>query len=208
MGMHIELLGRVSIDPPLNPAETEYLRALAYAGPAREGDDPYAVPAHPKLEVLLRRRRGDRPLRNLTDREPPMGCGWSPCGRGCCLSWSGVEKFYYPADWLTFLVTHLLGPGAAAAASGSPDLDGFTFDHHLDGVVAVSCAETEELWLVVAHDNEISEVLLSRGEVQPGFGAWLPDACVLDPLDGASFAGGSVPRRVEGVRYTVQAAGS
>ena len=204
MGLHIELMGRISVTPRLNPGEVEYLRALAWAGPARDGTDPYAVPAHPRLDVLLRKADPGSDRRLRVDGEPPMGCGWSPCVRGCCIAWSGQEKFYYPADWLRFLVEHLLGPDARAKGEVSPDLDGFTFDHSLDGVVAVSCAETEEFWLIVAKDNEIEEVLLARGDCQEGFWPRLPGALPLDPLDPSTYADGVVRRRIEGVRYAVR----
>lgn len=207
MRITVELLGRFSIEPPLNAVEVEYLRALAMSGPAREGD-PYAVPDHPGLQVLLRRNAHDEPRRRLTDREPPRSCGWAPCAHGCCLSWDGEENFYYPGDWLAYLVENLLGPEAAAASSTSPDLAGFTFDHRLDGVVAASCVESDELWLIVARDNEITEVLLSRPDADEGLAPLPSDVRLLTPLDAGSYVGGTLPRRVEGVRYTVRATGS
>lgn len=70
-------------------------------------------------------------------------------------------------------------------------------------VVAVSCAEAEEFWLIVPRDNEISEVLLSRGDCQEGFWPRLPGARPVDPLDPATYTDRVVRRRVEGVRYAV-----
>ena len=94
--------------------------------------------------------------------------------------------------------------GRRAKVEASPDLDGFTFDHTLDGVVAVSCSETEEFWLVVAQDNDIEEVLLARGDCQEGFWPRLPGARPMDPLAPATSTDGVVRRRIEGVRYAVR----
>jgi hypothetical protein len=51
MSMHIDLIGRVSVTPPLDAAETGYLQAPARCEPACAGGDPYAAP-HPRPEVL------------------------------------------------------------------------------------------------------------------------------------------------------------
>lgn len=51
MGHSTSYIGRLDIVPPLNPAETEWLRAFRVTERAFHPDDPYAVPAHPRAEL-------------------------------------------------------------------------------------------------------------------------------------------------------------
>lgn len=45
MGHTTSYLGRLDITPPVNPVETEWLRAIRVTERAFHPDDPYAVPA-------------------------------------------------------------------------------------------------------------------------------------------------------------------
>jgi len=95
---------------------------------------------------------------------PGFWCDWVPCWDGCCLSYYGVEKFYRSAEWLRYLIDIFLRPGAVASTAGHPLLAGFSFDHHLDGIV-VGCRRNDKQMVALrVQDNDVAEVVLAPGD--------------------------------------------
>ncbi|MEI2778158.1 MAG: hypothetical protein V9G19_19765 [Tetrasphaera sp.] len=171
MGFSTSYLGRLDIEPRLNNAETEWLRAFRRTQRAFHPDDPYAVPMHPSAEHRTH---------PLTKPAPGGGwcwpghgqtglprCDWEPCVDGCCLVWSGGEKSNTAAMELTYLVERFLRPQARASTDGRDDFAEFTFDHHVDGIIAAERGDTRELFLIVARDNVITTQVLIPGDSDP-----------------------------------------
>ncbi len=162
MGDTTDYLGHITISPPLNEQERRYLGAVRDMRHYDRGGSTYDVPPNPTAPDPA-----DVPVERydaVQAAKPSLRCGWAVCGDGCCVSHDGIEKFNDPDRWLTYLVEHLLGPGAEAAGTGHPQLDGFTFDHHLDGVVVGHRRWSRELFALVVVDNEISYETLVPGD--------------------------------------------
>ncbi|GGM88294.1 hypothetical protein GCM10009721_11640 [Terrabacter tumescens] len=189
MGFSTRFLGRLDIEPPLNPSEVAWLTAYAELD-RRHFTDPYEVPVNPRaFRLEQERQRAEEfrqpPARSGTsgrravtrdafttltpgDGTPYPHLDWIPCRSGCCLIWdSATEKSRMAEAWLTFLIDHFLRPGAMARHSAKPDFAEFTFDHVLNGVIAAERDDTRELWLIRCRDNEISTQQLVPPDVMP-----------------------------------------
>lgn len=167
MGYSTTYLGRLDIEPALNAAEIEWLRAFTCTDRVLHPDDPYAVPMNPGAECLT-----EPPVARPDDAQPPFAttvealarCDWLPCVEGCCLSWDGIEKSRAGVIEVQYLIDHFLRPEAHAAADGRADFEHFTFDHHVCGVVAAERSDTRELFLLVAEDNTVAVRTLVAGD--------------------------------------------
>lgn len=101
MGVNTTYMGHIEIEPPLNPAERDYLTAFAAsrrswrrAGPdAVEPRDPHTGSSDTAVDRYNRIAQG----------KPSLWCQWVPCPSGCCLSWDGHERFYAGPSWLQYL---------------------------------------------------------------------------------------------------------
>jgi hypothetical protein len=130
--MH-EFTGCLRIRPALNEAERAYLHVLADSGRTLRGTTI---------------GRGDKDV-------PFAYLAWEVCRGGCCLTWDPTaERASMMLPSLRFLVDHLFRDGAKG--EGSPKLEGFTFDHVLDGVV------TGAGRVVEVSGNRVSERRLTR----------------------------------------------
>jgi hypothetical protein len=84
-------------------------------------------------------------------------CPWLPSNDGRRIGCEEGEL--EPALWLRHLIGELLKPGASR--SFRKELKGFTFDHHLDGMV-VGCWTSGELIAVTASRNRVRQRVLRR----------------------------------------------
>ena len=88
------------------------------------------------------------------------GAHWQICADGCCLTPCAAERFSAPVPWLRYVIDQLLKPGASASRSGRPELEGFTFDHRLDGVTVGCRQDNKELFAIKVTNNRVrTEVL-------------------------------------------------
>jgi len=158
MGYTTDFVGQVTVEPPLNAAEVEYLSAFASSRRWDRPDGPYAVPDNPWAERVPDDARDA--YNRLPVGQPQLHCQWVPCLDGHCLSFDGREKFYRPVEWMRYLIDHFLAPGAQAATSGLPCFDGFTFDHICNGVIAGSRRDNGELFLIEVRDNVVESNVL------------------------------------------------
>lgn len=172
MGFSTTYLGHLDIEPPLNSAETAWLRAFRLTDRSLHPHDPYAVPMNPRAERLahLTRDRHDKPDASSRSQAAELTrCDWQPCLDGCCLVWESIEKSNTSIHELRYLIDHFLRPGAHASRDGRADFAEFTFDHHVHGVVAAERDDTRELYVIVARDNTLSREALVPGDaVRPG----------------------------------------
>lgn len=133
-----DFTGCVRIRPALNDTERAYLYAVADSGRTLRGTTT---------------GRGDATV-------PFAYLAWEVCRGGCCLTWDPTaERAAMMLPSLRFLVDHLFRDGAKG--QGSPALDGFTFDHVLDGVV------TGDGRVVEVHANRVSERELAESCATP-----------------------------------------
>lgn len=131
--------GHLRIQPPLNEAEREHLRALAASRGTLRGTPT---------------GRGDHDV-------PFAHLAWQVCAGGCCLTWNpDLEDSRMMLPTLRFLVDHLLRRGAKA--EGGAGFGDFTFDHVLDGAVMGRGRRDPEPRLVEVAGGSVSERLLAR----------------------------------------------
>lgn len=169
MGCSTRYLGSLQIDPPLNTEETAWLRSF-HRSHRSLFDDPYEVPMNPGVVPQ------DHPVVTTSALVTaysvvegdggPSPCDWGPSVDGRRLIWVAAEKSNNARHTLQFLIDHFLRPGAHAQADGSADFGPFTFDHVVSGTVAAE-RDDGKLFLLVAEDNGIDEVIL-----EPGAGIW------------------------------------
>lgn len=93
-----------------------------------------------EIDVLLDLADSQRTLRSTPtgrgNAEVPFArMAWDVCLDGCCLWWTGEEDDQWIGPSLAFVVDHWFRRGAVG--EGHPKLAAFTFDHVLDGIVAV-----------------------------------------------------------------------
>lgn len=108
-----DCIGCIRVTPPLNEEEIDALLDLAHSE---------------------RTLRGTPTGRGNSD-VPFARASWDVCPDGCCLWWDGCEEDKWIGPTLEFLVDHWFRLGAVG--EGHPKLAAFTFDHVLDGLMAV-----------------------------------------------------------------------
>jgi hypothetical protein len=163
MGYTTDFIGHIDIYPRLNEHEMEYLSVFAKSRRYERVDGPYAVPGNPAAEE----EDDSQPVEvynTVAVGQPGFWCGWTPCWDGCCLAHDGVEKFYQPTRWMTYLIAHFLRPGAHASTSGLASFKDFSFDHELHGLVAACRRDNKELYLIRVEDNVVTEQILRPGD--------------------------------------------
>jgi hypothetical protein len=85
-------------------------------------------------------------------------CPWLPTSDGRRLTPSQPHEEAEPAEWLRYLIAELLRPGASR--SFRKELKGFSFDHHLDGMVVGCRRGNGELFAITAKNNRVRERVL------------------------------------------------
>lgn len=151
MGLHTDYLGSLRIEPPLSPAEVDFLKSF---NRTRHCGDRGAldVVTHPAVDGPT----GDVASYNqVAVGMPGLWCPWTCCDEGCCLRWDQGEKPYAPDRWLRYLINTFLRPGAALAADPAARALGLTFDHVLAGMIVGERRETCELFALAVQDNAV-----------------------------------------------------
>jgi hypothetical protein len=160
MGYTTDFVGYVSVDPPLNVAECEYLEAFSQTRRWLRPEGRYVVLDNPYVdEVHDDVNRYNRPWPG----EPGLWCPWRPCLDGRDITWDGIEKPYAPVEWMRDLINHFLKPGAAALSSGLACFSEFTFDHWVDGTLVGCRRDTGRLFAIEVRANRVRERTLMAG---------------------------------------------
>ncbi|MFF3151845.1 hypothetical protein [Streptomyces sp. NPDC057910] len=156
MGYTTEFDGKVTITPPLNPSEIAYLRQFAETRRMRRANGPYYIdgtgPYGQGFDADV--TDGNRP----PEGQPGLWCQWTPTSDGSALVWDGMEKFYEPVAWMSYVIEHFLKPGAVAAASNLPYFADFTFDHVVDGVIDAQGEDPDDVWQLTVVRNSVARV--------------------------------------------------
>lgn len=156
MSYHVRYDGKLSVVPPLNPAEVKALatfhdsrRISTTAGPLDTRD---LSSGHPDVIDYNTPPEG----------QPGLWCDVTPLEDGTHL---GVDPNRENGDitpWVEYLIDHLLKPGAVYSeipeSVGEKDvLRSFTFDHVVNG--EMKCVgEDGDVWLLRVKDNVVKSV--------------------------------------------------
>lgn len=160
MGYTTDFTGSVTVEPPLNAAEIDYLTRFADSRRFTRIDGPYAL-----------HEDGFRGPRIVDYNRPPDGqpspwCNWAPTADGAAIEWNGAEKFYDSVEWMQYLIDTFLRPGAALQAelgdriSGrayDPAFGAFTFDHTVNGTIDAQGEDDDDTWRLVVTDNHVTK---------------------------------------------------
>ena len=171
MGYSTEYLGYLTVTPPLNPAEVEWVNGFADWGALPDGD-PFHLPMNPRaaLSQAFAAQGGVMAGRSTV----PYGVrDWRASTDGSRIAWRRSEKSNDAVHTLRFLVEHYLGPGALAMTCEGDEFAGFTFDHRLDGVLAAARDDTDELFLI----RVVASVIETQTLVGPHPSSWMLADC-------------------------------
>lgn len=154
MGYTTTFNGSVSVNPPLNQAEIDYLNKFSATRRMDRAKGPYFVDgtgyAGQDHEPDIRSYNEPPP------GQPGLWCHWIPVDNGAAIEWDGGEKFYDSEEWMQYIVDHFLKPGAEASKSGDPQFAEFTFNHIANGEIEAAGESGDDFWLLVVEDNIVS----------------------------------------------------
>jgi hypothetical protein len=152
VGYDTVFIGRVTITPPLNPAEITYLQKFADTRRMHRDNGPYYVDG-----TGYAGQGHDPDIRNHNrpdPSQPGLWCKWEPNGDGTAIEWNGVEKFYDATEWMRYLVDHFLK--SDGHAKGQPGFEKFTFDHTVNGTINAEGEEHGDEWQLTVVDNVVT----------------------------------------------------
>lgn len=152
MGYTTDFTGSISIDPPLNEEEIEYLKKFRGTRRMNCSQGPYYVD------------RGGDYGQDSNDKgivsynqpplcQPSLWCQWIPTDNGESMVWDEGEKFYESVEWMQYLIDHFIGLSSAAK-----DELTFLMPHKLSGRIEAQGEEYGDRWVLVVEDNIASRV--------------------------------------------------
>lgn len=156
MGYTTEFDGSITIDPPLNAAEIEYLNKFASTRRMhRREAGAYFVDA----DSVGGQDFGNTDIINQNappPSQPGLWCQWIPNEDGTAIEWDSGEKFYSSQEWMTYLINHFLQPGALAKEA----LPFLQANHVLNGEILAQGEDIRDRWKLVVTNNVVTRVEL------------------------------------------------
>ncbi len=157
MGYTTEFEGSVTINPPLNEKEIEYINKFSETRRMNRRNGPYYLgtgdfgQAHEDDVIDY-----DTP----PDGQPGLWCQWVASEEGTTIEWDYGEKFYGATEWMEYIINHFFGSNPIA----KQDNEHFDFlqGHTINGTINATGEEAHDLWKIVVTDNVVKEV---RGHV-------------------------------------------
>jgi len=159
MGYNTEFWGEITISPPLNKQEIEYLKKFNRSRRMKRGKGDYFVddnrtgylrpdvmPFHQDKDVIDM----DVP----PSEQPSLWCRWTVTDDGKSIVWDGVEKFYRSPEWMWYIIQHFIKPNPVAKAR-FPEQFSFLQGHICNGVIDAQGEEPEDRWRLIVRDNEV-----------------------------------------------------
>lgn len=171
MGYTTTFEGHVTIDPPLNEHEREYINRFSQTRRMDRDKGPYY--ANPGTDGVGQDHEADiRDYNRPPAGQPGLWCKWEVTEDGRAIQWSGAEKFYDSPEWMQYLIDHFLKEGAVvqrellkrersgivlpnAVDDGLGDFDDFTFDHVVNGEIDAYGEEPGDIWRLVVTNNQV-----------------------------------------------------
>lgn len=146
MGYSTDFSGTISIQPPLNASEIEYLQAFSDTRHMLRKEGPYFI--------------GDSEYDVLTFNQPPPGqpslwCNFQPSDDGTYLEWNGSEKTQEGKEWIEYIINHFLKPGALAKKTNIVCFRDFTFNHVCNGIMDAFGEDHGDVWRIVVKNNKV-----------------------------------------------------
>ena len=150
MGYTTEFSGSVTIDPPLNQEENDYLRKFSDTRRMHRKNGPYFVDGTGDFG-----QGRDADIINFNDPppgQPSLWCQWVPSDDGTTIEWDGGEKLYCAEEWMAYIIDHFLKPGAEAKAS----LPFLQANHVCNGDIEAQGEDADDRWLLRVRNNKVT----------------------------------------------------
>lgn len=150
MGYTTTFNGSVSITPPLNEEEIEFLDKFNRSRRMNRKNGPYFVDGNGDF--------GEDHDSDIIDfNGPPPGqpglwCQWITNHDGTGLEWDEGEKFYNAAEWMQYIITHFLAPNAVAKS----ELPFLQANHTVNGEIDAEGESQGDMWKLVVTDNVVT----------------------------------------------------
>jgi len=147
MGYSTDFSGSISIEPPLNDSEVEYLESFAETRHMVRKEGQYFI-GDTEDDVYDH----DRPPLE----QPSLWCDFAPSDDGTYLEWTGAEKTQAGKEWIEYIINHFLKPDALAKKTNIACFRDFTFNHICNGVINAFGEDHDDVWRIVVKDNKVT----------------------------------------------------
>jgi hypothetical protein len=144
VGYDTTFSGQVTVDPPLSPAEVQFLKDFSETRHCTHQDSPFAAVGG----YTCSGRNCGSPGPGV----PDFWCLWEATDDGTAIKWNGAEKFYDSEAWMKFLISNFLAPGSVAGPAY------LTHDHTLNGVIDAEGEEAGDIWRLIVKGNIVRRV--------------------------------------------------
>ena len=138
MGYTTTFDGEVTIDPPLNQEEIQFLTEFSQSRRMDRKEGPYELEDGNVLNY-------NKP----PEGQPGLWCDWVPTPDGEAIVWNEGEKFYKSVEWMQYLIDHFLKPNAIAKDA----LPFLQANHTLNGEIFAQGEDPDDTWKLVVTDN-------------------------------------------------------
>lgn len=152
MGYTTDFDGAVTIDPPLNEKEVEFINRFASTRRMNRKNGPYY--ANPGSDGVGQGGESDIIDYNTPPAgQPGLWCQWQVSEDGALIEWDGGEKFYEAEAWMRYIIEHFLQFGAHAQTQ----LPFLQCNHTVNGVIDAQGEDPSDMWRLVVEGNVVSK---------------------------------------------------
>jgi len=152
MGYTTYFEGAVSIEPPLNEKEIEYINKFNDTRRMKRKNGPYYVGG---TGMAGQGHDDDIEEYNSPDpTQPGLWCGWCATEDGQFIEHDGGEKFYYAAEWMQYIIDHFIGENPLAKLNNE-HFD-FLQGHTINGEIFATGEESGDNWKIEVKDGIVT----------------------------------------------------
>lgn len=163
MGYDTNFEGSISVDPPLNLEEVNFLEKFAQSRRMDREKGPYYVDG--KGFMGQEDEPDVRDFNRPPEGQPGLWCQWVPEYRttdedgevngATTIGWDGGEKFYSAGEWMEYIIKHFIGEDPVAKRT-DPEKFAFLQGHKCTGEIIAYGDDPEDIWKIVVEDNEVT----------------------------------------------------
>ncbi len=148
MGYTTEFNGHINVEPALNAEEIKFIQDHNKTRRMLRKNGPYYISTAGDYGQV---REDDIIEYNAApEKQLSLWCGWTCTDDGTAIEWDGGEKFYSAAEWMKWLIEHILGT-EPLAKSVLPFLQG----HTLSGEIFAQGEEMDDRWKLIVDSNTV-----------------------------------------------------
>lgn len=151
MGYTTDFWGEVTVSPPLDTSEIDFLNRFAGSRRMNRKKGPYF--AEPGGNYGQDRTDDIINYNDPPPGQPGLWCQWIPSDDGKTIGWDGGEKFYNSVEWMQYIIDHFLRPGAIAKA----ELPFLQANHVVSGIIDAQGEEPDDRWRLVVTNNKVTQ---------------------------------------------------